>query len=116
MRGLLARGMDRRARFLVKGNQLYLGVTVQDSSVGGSENFNRFDGLLMAIKDHTILGSNKPPAEYFYSWWYPDSLTPDPAMQYAELVKAATSETGFQSRLRAIQLAWKYRRGRLPRS
>jgi hypothetical protein len=65
-------------RFLVKGNQLFMGAVVQDSSVGGSDQFNRFDGLLMAIKDHGAMGSYKPPSEYFYSWWYPDSLTPDP--------------------------------------
>jgi hypothetical protein len=66
-------------KFLVKDNQLYLGAVVQDSSVGGSAEFNRFDGLLMAIKDHAdTLAHPKPPAEYFYSWWAPDSLTPDP--------------------------------------
>lgn len=65
-------------KFLVKGNELFLGAVVQDSSVGGSQQFNRFDGFLMAIKDHAAMGSYKPPAEYFYSWWYPDSLTPDP--------------------------------------
>ena len=33
--------------------------------------------LLMAIKDHADLYAPKPPAEYFYSWWYqecPDSM------------------------------------------
>ncbi|HMB68978.1 MAG TPA: hypothetical protein VKU85_06685, partial [bacterium] len=34
--------MTATLKFLVKGNELYLGATVQDSSVGGSENFNRF--------------------------------------------------------------------------
>jgi hypothetical protein len=71
--------MTATLKFLVKGNQLYLGAVVQDSSVGGSQNFNRFDGFLMALKDHNIGGfGSKPPAEYLYSWWYPDSLTPDP--------------------------------------
>src|SRR5437762_2826946 len=56
-------------RFLVVGNQLYLGVTVRDSSVGGAQDFNRFDGLLMSIKNHTATGFPKPPSEYFYSWW-----------------------------------------------
>jgi hypothetical protein len=50
-------------KFLVVGNQLYLGVTVRDSSVGGGKDFNRFDGLLMSIKDHTAQGLGpKPPA------------------------------------------------------
>jgi len=66
-------------KFLVVGNQLYMGVTVRDSSIGGSAIFNRFDGLLMSIKDHTSLGAPKPPAEYFYSWWYPDTCDHDPS-------------------------------------
>ncbi|MGQ0721848.1 MAG: hypothetical protein ACT4PE_09780 [Candidatus Eiseniibacteriota bacterium] len=67
---------DTTLKFLVHGNQLYLGATVRDSSVGGSELFNRFDGFLMAIKDHADTTFPKPPAEYFYSWWY--ETTPDP--------------------------------------
>jgi hypothetical protein len=67
---------DATLKFLVHGNQLYLGATVRDSSVGGSELFNRFDGFLMAIKDHADTTFPKPPAEYFYSWWY--ETTPDP--------------------------------------
>ena len=63
-------------KFLVRDNQLYLGATVRDKSIGGHSTFNRWDGFLMAIKDR-LNGSNpKPPAEYFYSWWYP--LSPDP--------------------------------------
>ncbi|NNE10540.1 MAG: T9SS type A sorting domain-containing protein [Gemmatimonadetes bacterium] len=67
-------------KFLVDGNQLYLGFTVSDSSVGGGPDFNRFDGFLMAIKNHEdTLVAPKPPGEYFYSWWYdacPDSMDP----------------------------------------
>jgi hypothetical protein len=63
-------------KFLVKDNQLYFAAVLRDSSVGGSAEFNRFDGLLMALKDHSVAGFPKPPAEYFYSWWYP--LLPDP--------------------------------------
>lgn len=68
-------------KFLVVGNQLYLGASIPDSSVGGSVNFNRFDGILMAIKDRTDPGLPKPPAEYFYSWWkdvLPGPPPPDP--------------------------------------
>jgi hypothetical protein len=60
-------------KFLTNGNTLWMGVFVQDSSVGGSKTFNRMDGLLMAIKDHTSLGHPAPPAEYLYSWWYEDT-------------------------------------------
>ena len=58
-------------KFLVVGDTLYMGAVVRDSSIGGSDTFNRFDGLLMGIKDHTVLDRPAPPAEYLYSWWYP---------------------------------------------
>ncbi len=65
-------------KFLVNGNKLYLGAVMRDSSIGGSALFNRFDGLLMAIKDHrdpfaTIAG----PVEYLYSFWHPEDPNPD---------------------------------------
>ncbi len=68
-------------KLLTFGNQLYLGARVQDASVGGSVDFNRFDGFLMAIKDHMDPGAPKPPAEYFYSWWNPETTDPQPAGQ-----------------------------------
>lgn len=69
-------------KFLVKGNQLYLGAFIPDHSVGGSSSFNRFDGLLMALKDHIDpLAAPKPPAEYFYAWWYPENPDPQPSGQ-----------------------------------
>ena len=62
-------------RFLTVGNQVWMGAVVRDKSIGGSNLFNRFDGLLMAIKDHATTSRPSPPSEYFYSWWYPeDSL------------------------------------------
>lgn len=66
-------------RFLVKGNQLYMAATVPDSSIGGSEAFNRFDALLMSIKDHSIDSFPKGPAEYFYTWWKEGTADPQPA-------------------------------------
>lgn len=66
-------------KLLVIGNQMYLGITVRDSSVGGAKDFNRFDGLLMSIKDHTSLAAQKGPAEYLYSWWYPDTCDAAPS-------------------------------------
>ena len=56
-------------KLLVRNNQMFLGARVKDKSVGGSANFNRFDGLLMALKDHMSTGAPKPPDEYFYVWW-----------------------------------------------
>ncbi len=68
-------------RFLVKDNQLYLGATIYDKSIGGSKDFNRFDGLLMNMSDHTSPAAPKPPAEYLYSWWYPDEAGSGPPGQ-----------------------------------
>jgi hypothetical protein len=68
-------------KFLIYENQLYLGARVQDAYVGGSEEFNRFDGFLMAIKDHLDTYAPKPPAEYLYSWWYRDDPDPQPPGQ-----------------------------------
>ena len=69
-------------KFLVKDNQLYLGAVVLDHSIGGSASFNRFDGFLMALKDHAdALAAPKPPAEYFYAWWYPENPDPQPTGQ-----------------------------------
>src|SRR5512143_580146 len=68
-------------KFLVFGNQLYFAAVVKDSSIGGSSNWNRFDGLLMSLKDHAATGAPKPPNEYFYCWWYPLLTDPRPPGQ-----------------------------------
>lgn len=52
-------------------NQLWLGVTVRDSSIGGSEIFNYFDGLLMSVKQHQQAARPAPAGEHFISWWWP---------------------------------------------
>jgi len=62
-------------RFLTVGNTLYMGAYVRDHSVGGSETFNRFDGFLMSIKDHSVATRPAPATEYFYSWWWPEDPT-----------------------------------------
>src|SRR5262245_61927368 len=59
-------------RFLTVGNQRYMWAYIRDRSIGGSGTFNRFDGLLMSIKDHATFTRPAPPTEYFYSWWYPE--------------------------------------------
>lgn len=68
-------------KFLVFGNQLYMGAEVEDESVGGSNQFNRFDGLLMGMKDHTADYTPSPVAEYLYSWWYENEIDPQPTGQ-----------------------------------
>ena len=68
-------------KFLIYNNQLYMSAVVRDKSIGGSKDFNRFDGLLMGLKDHSDPAAPKPPAEYFYSWWYPGTTDPQPVGQ-----------------------------------
>lgn len=54
-------------KFLVQGNELILGVSVRDSSVGGGL-FNECDALLMNIRDHSSPNRPAPPFEYGYGW------------------------------------------------
>lgn len=65
-------------RFLTVGNTLYMGIVLPDASIGGSKNFNRFDGLLMSVKDHLSANRPAPPAEHFYVWWNNDPAATDP--------------------------------------
>jgi hypothetical protein len=85
-------------KFLVHQNQLYMAATVPDSSVGGSAIFNRFDGFLMAIKDHAdSLAHPKPPVEYFYSWWNERIADPHPpGLLPTFLGRYAQDSTGFR--------------------
>jgi hypothetical protein len=68
-------------KFLVSGDYLYLGAEVKDRFVGGSKDWERFDGLLMSLKNHADPGAPKPPVEYFYSWWRPETTDPQPPGQ-----------------------------------
>ena len=69
-------------RFLAQGDQLWMAVEVDDASIGGSREFNRFDGLLMALKNHLPdFGKPGPPAEYLYSMWNPETIDPQPTSQ-----------------------------------
>ena len=65
-------------KFLTVGNKLYMGVVLPDKSIGGSKTFNRFDALLMSIKDHLSTNHPAPPTEIFYVWWDTDPAAPDP--------------------------------------
>jgi hypothetical protein len=68
-------------KFLTVGNQLYMAANMKDKSIGGSEIFNRFDGLLMDLKNHADPGAPKPVAEYLYGWWYPAQTGTPPVGQ-----------------------------------
>jgi hypothetical protein len=65
-------------KFLVYENQLYMAAIVEDQSIGGSIEFNRFDGLLMGMKNHAELGFPKPQNEYMYTWWHDELVEPQP--------------------------------------
>jgi hypothetical protein len=73
-------------KFLVYENQLYMGAVVEDQSVGGSSEFNRFDGFLMGLKDHSLDVFPIPVAEYLYSWWYDYLADPQPAGQLPNFI------------------------------
>lgn len=82
-------------KLLARDNQIYLGARMKDRSVGGSKEFNRFDGLLMAVKDHLSPLAPKPPKEYFYSWWYPTLNDPQPAGQLPRFAGAYGDSAGL---------------------
>ena len=65
-------------KFLTVGNTLWMSVVLPDKSIGGSITFNRFDGLLMSIKDHLSTNHPAPPTEIFYVWWNTDPAATDP--------------------------------------
>lgn len=59
-------------KFLVQGNQLFIGFNIPDSSIGGTADWARWDGILMSVKDM----KNRDPltklagaAEYFLTYW-----------------------------------------------
>lgn len=54
-------------KFLVSGNDLYIGAFVRDSSVGGGL-FNHFDGFLMNMRNRSSADRPVPVFEYFYGW------------------------------------------------
>ncbi len=54
-------------KFLVRGDSLYMAVIARDSSVGGGM-FNKFDGLLMNMRNHASPDRPAPNFEYFYGW------------------------------------------------
>ena len=61
-------------KFLVTSdNQLWLGFEIPDSSVGGNQDWARWDGILMNVRDKLVLDPLTKYArwtEFFYSWWY----------------------------------------------
>ena len=58
---------DATLKFLVKDNKLYLGVDVQDASVGGGL-WAKFDAFLFNIRDHSNANRPADSYEFFYGW------------------------------------------------
>ena len=57
-------------KFLVStDNQLYLAFNIPDSSVGGTKDWARWDGILMSVKNKSSENRPAPADEYFYTWW-----------------------------------------------
>jgi len=61
-------------KFLVNGNNLYLGFTAPDVIVLGSTGWANWDGILMSVKSRAtqgyLDGGVSSPTEYFYTYWY----------------------------------------------
>jgi Carbohydrate family 9 binding domain-like len=56
-------------KFLVQGNQLFLAFTIPDSSIGGTADWARWDGIIMSVKDKSNVSRPSSPVEYTYTWW-----------------------------------------------
>lgn len=59
-------------KFLVQGNQLFLGFDIPDSSIGGTSDWARWDGILMSVKDmknRDAVTKLAGAAEYFLTYW-----------------------------------------------
>jgi hypothetical protein len=60
-------------KFLVSNNQLYLGITVQDSSIGGAnlspDNFGAADAVIFNVRDKSNPAQRPSPSgEFLYGW------------------------------------------------
>jgi hypothetical protein len=91
-------------KFLTVGNQLYLGAFMRDKSIGGSGDFNLFDGLLMDLKNHSVNAAPKPPAEYLYGWWY-EGATGTPPINQPPAFKGLWAELPVGSPRTPAQIA-----------
>lgn len=99
-------------RFLTVGDQLWMCATVRDSSIGGSNLFNRFDGLLMSIKNHANGSRPATPGEHLISWWANDTGDPNPTAvdhlptMYGEWRTPGTPPTPTQLQAWDARVTW----------
>lgn len=69
--------LEATVKFLIQGNQLWLGFDVNDNSIGGQSGLWAVDGILMAVRSRIQAGDNNPHYfgsqtwEHIYSWWLP---------------------------------------------
>ncbi|HLP18000.1 MAG TPA: hypothetical protein VK470_17210, partial [Bacteroidota bacterium] len=69
-------------KFLVSGNQLYLGFTVKDSSIGGAnlspDNFGAADAIILNVRDKSNPAARpSPPSEHLWGWIKADWMNND---------------------------------------
>ncbi|MCK6604181.1 MAG: T9SS type A sorting domain-containing protein [Ignavibacteriaceae bacterium] len=67
-------------KFLADGKYLYLGFNIPDSSIGGTQDWARWDGILMSVKDKAASGRPAPAVEYFYTYWLAGLANPTPVV------------------------------------
>jgi hypothetical protein len=67
---------DATVKFLVQGDYLFIGIDVKDKSVGGSNDWARWDAVFMQFKNRAAEGRPTPATEAIYGWWYPQAAGP----------------------------------------
>lgn len=79
--------MKATIKFLVKADSLYVGVRIEDKSIGGGA-FNRFDGILSNIRQKQQTARPVGAGEIFYGWVkepWADTLADQPGRMPAYL-------------------------------
>lgn len=72
-------------KFLVSENQLYLGITVKDSSIGGAnlspDNFGAADAIIFNVLDKSDPSKRPSPSgEFLWGWIKADWMNPEPTL------------------------------------
>lgn len=72
-------------KFLVSENQLYLGITVKDSSIGGAnlspDNFGAADAIIFNVLDKSDPKKRPSPSgEFLWGWLKADWMNPEPTL------------------------------------
>ena len=113
--------IDANIRLLRKGNQLYVGASMADKSVGGATGLWNIDGLVIAINNrlnyemNSLAGDNFFPGngtgEYILSWWHQADTTaaglptPDTAPRFHGLFGSPNNEVSKERPVESVD-AW----------